>query len=101
MKLFTRDANWASGFAACVVSRPGGARKEKRAEERPEETKQEPLNAGAARGEESFDRTRYENARNELRRRKEQKMAEEKFEECIPIRDRLKVGFCSGLGSGF
>lgn len=39
----------------------------------------------------SFDPARFENARNELKRRMEEKKAEEKFEDCIKIREKIKV----------
>lgn len=98
-----------------------GHKKEKKTEEKasappPEEKKQEapPLNIpppppppclnikapplvgghgnfGAPKQQETVDRNRYENARNELRKRLDQKKAEDMFEECIHIREKIKV----------
>ena len=48
-------------------------------------------NFGAPKQQETVDRNRYENARNELRKRLDQKKEEELFEECIPIKKKIQV----------
>lgn len=40
---------------------------------------------------ESFDKNKYEAARTELKQRLEQRKAEDRFEECISIKEKIKV----------
>ena len=125
VKFFTKNAVLANCFKENVThTKEHKEKKEKKTEQKIEEKKEEtqgnppppppninikppPLLANLLASQnlpnvlpqkqENYDKNKFENARTELKRRLEQKKAEDNFEECIHIREKIKVKYYKQL----